>query len=95
MQYTYNLSQGRLSLSAREGVLRKGDQSEEPTSIVSMTGTIEHVLRQEGTKRLEELIDYLGNWQDNLKTYTDLVNNYFLQGGSTKLWFKPIDLAQG
>ncbi len=75
-EFVYNLPQGKLSLSASEAVLRQRKQGE-------LTGTIEHVLKQEGTDRLEELIGYLGNWQDDLKTYTDLVNNYFLQIRST------------
>ena len=78
-EFVYKLPQGRLSLSAREAMLRKRDQTEDATPIVSFTGTIEHVLNQtESSARLEELIGYLDNWQDDLQTYTDLVNNNFL-----------------
>lgn len=83
-EFAYNLPQGRLSLSAREAVLRKRDPAENPTPIVSFTGTIEHVLNQtDSSARLEALIGYLNNWQDDLETYTDLVNNYFLNATQT------------
>jgi hypothetical protein len=79
-EFAYNLPQGRLSLSAREAVLRKRDQDEDGLPIVSFTGTIEHVLHQtEASARLEALMGCLDHWQDDLQTYTDLVNNYFLQ----------------
>ena len=79
-EFAYNLPQGRLSLSASEAVLRK-KQEETATPIVSFTGTVEHVLKQEAADaRLEELIGYLDQWREDLKTYTDLVNNSFLQG---------------
>ncbi|MBE9103061.1 hypothetical protein [Vacuolonema iberomarrocanum] len=78
-EFVYALPQGRLSLSAREAVLRKHDQAEDATPIVSFTGTIEHVLNQaDSSARLDELIGYLDNWQDDLRTDTDLVNNNFL-----------------
>lgn len=80
-EFAYNLPQGRLSVSAREAMLRKPDLAEDATPIVSFTGTIEHGLNQtETSARLDELIGYLDNWQDDLRTYTDLINNNFLKG---------------
>ena len=84
LELAYNLPQGRLSLSAREAVLRKRDPAEDETPIVSFTGTIEHVLNQtDAAAKLEALIGYLDHWHDDLKTYTDLVNNNFLSATPT------------
>ncbi|MEL7068629.1 MAG: hypothetical protein AAGN15_08275 [Cyanobacteria bacterium J06581_3] len=78
-EFAYDLPQGRLSLSASEATLRKTDQPEGSTPILSLTGTVEHVLTQEDTtERLNELLGHLDSWQSDLNTYIDLVNNGFL-----------------
>lgn len=82
-EFAYNLPQGRLSLSANSATLRQRE-AEEAIPIVSLTGTIEHVLKQDAlSERLTELMGYLDDWQTDLKTYKDLVNNYFLLTVST------------
>ena len=91
-EFAYDLPQGRLSLSASEGVLRKTEQPEESTPILSLTGTIEHVLTQEDSAgRLNELIAHLESWHADLNTYTDLVNSAFLPAATTSEVVVPVE----
>lgn len=77
INYVYTLERGQLSLSVNEAAMRQSDETTTP--IVLFSGNFGYEIASNSKEeQLKNLYQALGNWQADLDTYTDIVNNKFL-----------------
>ena len=77
INYIYNLERGQFNLSVSEAAMRQTDETTTP--IVLFSGNFSYEIASNSkAEQLKNLYQALNNWQADLETYTDIVNNKFL-----------------
>lgn len=77
INYAYTLERGQFNLSVNEAALRQQDETTTP--IVLFSGNFDYdIAGNTGSEKLESLYQSLENWQGDLETYINIVNNKFL-----------------
>lgn len=77
VNYAYTLERRLFNLSVSEAAMRQQDETTTP--IVLFSGNFSYELAgNTGSEKLSSLYQAIENWQADLKTYTDIVNNKFL-----------------
>jgi len=77
INYVYTLERGQLNLSVSEAAIRQSDETITP--IVLFSGNFSYdIASNSKEEQLKNLYQALGNWQADLETYADIVNNKFL-----------------
>ena len=76
VNYVYQLAQGRLNLSVSEATLQLPEEKQ--LAVILFSGNIDHALEsEEPSARAEELSRIIGKWQDDVASYTTLINSSF------------------
>lgn len=77
IQLVFNLAQGKFSLGINEGLLYLSEQETIP--IVLFNGNFsDQISGNKKEERLESLHQLIDNWQADIATYQDIINNKFL-----------------
>ncbi len=77
VNYVYTLERGQFNLSVNEAALRQANETTLP--IVLFSGNFSYkIATNSKEEQLKNLYKALSNWQADLDTYTDIVNNKFL-----------------
>ena len=77
INYVYTLERGQFNLSVNEAAMRQADETTTP--IVLFSGNFSYEIASNSkAEQLNNLYKALSNWQADLDTYTDIVNNKFL-----------------
>lgn len=77
LQLAYSLERGQLNLIVTEALLRTSEQESLPVVVFSGNFNYE-LMGNTQQERQEDLLEIISNWQTNLDTYQELINDKFL-----------------
>jgi hypothetical protein len=83
LNLTYTLEKGQLSLTVSEAMLRQEDETNTPIVLFGGNFSVE-ASGETATQKKDSLMAALDNWQADLRTYVELVNDKFLAGTTPK-----------
>lgn len=84
VNYIYTLERGQFNLSVNEAAMRQADESITP--IVLFSGNFSYEIASNSKEeQLKNLYKALSNWQADLDTYADIVNNKFFATPTAQL----------